>query len=241
LVSCGQPFRDLVTTLAPDVLHVHGLGFRRMLPLAELVPGVPILLQDHADRPSRSGGGMCFGGIPRGFGLRVPRASRQPFTHAGSIHANSAIFEAPESTARFTPGAVEARRRTGCPAVRACWVGHLIGTRIPSPRRAVAAARQLPDSMGSASRRAMADVRQRIGQDEWLQGMLGCVRTSASSSSCAPPISSFSAVIAKGADTHDRFPRLLPVDRHPRSGLDRSRNVGWPGSGDARGLWKHCR
>src|SRR5579864_104451 len=44
----------LLRSLAPDVFHVHGLDFpRQVLSLAELNPGVPIILQDHASRPPR--------------------------------------------------------------------------------------------------------------------------------------------------------------------------------------------
>ena len=39
---------------APDIFHVQGLAFARdVLSLSSLAPGVPIILQDHADKPPR--------------------------------------------------------------------------------------------------------------------------------------------------------------------------------------------
>ena len=49
-----QMFGELLRSLAPDVFHVHGLGFPRdVLSLVSLLPGVPIILQDHANKPPR--------------------------------------------------------------------------------------------------------------------------------------------------------------------------------------------
>ena len=54
IVARSRAFYTLVETLQADVFHVHGLGFPAdVAALAELAPGVPILIQDHADRPPR--------------------------------------------------------------------------------------------------------------------------------------------------------------------------------------------
>ena len=54
LLARSGTFRARLRELAPDVVHVHGLGFARdVLALRELLPHVPILLQDHADRVPR--------------------------------------------------------------------------------------------------------------------------------------------------------------------------------------------
>jgi glycosyltransferase involved in cell wall biosynthesis len=126
----ARSFRALLRELAPDVVHVHGLGFARdVLALRELLPDVPILLQDHADR------------VPR-FWRRAPwkraaavvdgvsfcaRAQAEPFARAGLLPQRVRVFEIPESTSFFVPGdAAPARAATGLygdPAV--LWVGHL--------------------------------------------------------------------------------------------------------------------
>ena len=47
-------FGSLIKRLAPDVIHVHGLGYPRdVLSMAELAPDAAIVVQDHADRPPR--------------------------------------------------------------------------------------------------------------------------------------------------------------------------------------------
>src|ERR1700689_1505072 len=48
--SRSTVFRELLRQLAPDVFHVHGLGFpRHVLGLSASAPGIPMILQDHAD------------------------------------------------------------------------------------------------------------------------------------------------------------------------------------------------
>ncbi len=123
-------FRSLLRERAPDVLHVHGLGFPRdVLALRSLVPDLPILLQDHADRPppfwrrpawrraATAVDGVAF----------CARAQAEPFARAGLLPRHVGVFEVPESTSAFAPGdAAAARAATGIrgdPAV--LWVGHL--------------------------------------------------------------------------------------------------------------------
>jgi glycosyltransferase involved in cell wall biosynthesis len=126
----ARSFRALLRELAPDVVHVHGLGFARdVLALRELLPDAPILLQDHADR------------VPR-FWRRAPwkraaaivdgvsfcaRAQAEPFARAGLLPQRVRVFEIPESTTAFEPGHRDAARAAtglhGDPAVLC--VGHL--------------------------------------------------------------------------------------------------------------------
>jgi glycosyltransferase involved in cell wall biosynthesis len=120
----------LLRELAPEVVHVHGLGFaHEVLALRELLPRVPILLQDHADRVPRlwrratskralaAVDGVSF----------CARAQAEPFVRAGMLRPHVRIFEIPESTSAFVPGDVEAARAAtgvhGDPAV--LWAGHL--------------------------------------------------------------------------------------------------------------------
>jgi glycosyltransferase involved in cell wall biosynthesis len=122
--------RGLLRSLAPEVLHVHGLDFpRQVLSLAELSSGAPIILQDHASRPPRI---WRRAAARRGMSVAAGIAfcsldQARPFTQTGLIGASTQVYEIPESTSRFAPGdRDEARRLTGMqgdPAV--LWVGHL--------------------------------------------------------------------------------------------------------------------
>jgi glycosyltransferase involved in cell wall biosynthesis len=129
-ISRCQAFIDLIGTLQPHVLHVHGLGFPLdVLALAKALPRKPILLQDHANRPPRiwkrvlwrralaAVSGIAFCAL----------AQAQPYTRLKLVGGDTAIFEIPESSSRFTPGdRSEARRLTGVhgdPCI--LWVGHL--------------------------------------------------------------------------------------------------------------------
>lgn len=108
---------ELIRSLQPDVIHVHGLHFpREVLRLAAHLPHVPILQQDHASRPPRfwrrrlyrrafaATAGVAFCSRPQGW----------PFEAAGLIDGGTTIHAVPESTSRFMPGAqAEARALTG--------------------------------------------------------------------------------------------------------------------------------
>ena len=134
--ASNAAYRGLLRSLAPDVFHVHGLDFpRQVRSLAELTPGVPIILQDHASRPPRI---WRRAAARRGMSVAAgvafcSRDQARPFTDAGLIGASTQIYEIPESTSRFTPGDRQnARRLTGVdgsPAI--LWVGHLDANKDP--------------------------------------------------------------------------------------------------------------
>jgi glycosyltransferase involved in cell wall biosynthesis len=121
---------DLLRRLAPDVLHVHGLGFAPdVLTLAELAPATPILLQDHANQPPRfwrrrlwrrafcAASGLAFCSLEQA----------RPFAAAGLFTSRTKLYEIPESPSRFTPGVQSAARSLTGLAGDPCllWVGHL--------------------------------------------------------------------------------------------------------------------
>jgi len=145
------PLAQRLRALGPDLLHVHGLLFcREVRALAALVPGVPLILQDHASRPPRLWHRPLW---RRSFACASAIAfcateQAAPFAEAGLLAPGTQLYAIPESTSRFTPGErQEARRATGIhgdPAL--LWVGHLDANKDPLTVLAgvSAAARALP-------------------------------------------------------------------------------------------------
>jgi glycosyltransferase involved in cell wall biosynthesis len=179
-IAHGKPFRTAIDSLAVDVLHVHGLSFpSEIVALAEVAPNVPILLQDHANRPPPIWRRREW---RRGFSVAsgiafCARAQSQSFIDTGLVSADTAIYEIPESTSRFTPGDRAAARRLtqieGDPAV--LWVGHLDANKDPLTvlDGMSKAARQLPGlqlwcCFGTAP--LLSKVRARIEGDPLLSG-----------------------------------------------------------------------
>jgi glycosyltransferase involved in cell wall biosynthesis len=176
----GKALPALLAQLEPQVLHVHGLGFPRQVRLlAEAAPGIPILLQDHANRPPRWWRREAFRQCNRVV-AGVTFCSRhqvRPFLDAGVIARGTAVYEIPESTSRFQPGdAAKARATTrvsGEPLL--LWVGHLDANKDPlTVLEGIAqAARRLPHlqlwcCFGNAE--LLPRVRRRIRADPFLEG-----------------------------------------------------------------------
>ena len=148
----SSTFRALLRELAPDVLHVHGLGFPQdVRELHELVPSTPILLQDHADRVPRiwRRAGWRRGAAAASGMSFCAQAQAEPFRRARLLPANLKVFEIPELTSSFTPGdSADARAATGLhgdPTV--LWVGHLDANKDPLTvlEGVSGAARELPN------------------------------------------------------------------------------------------------
>jgi glycosyltransferase involved in cell wall biosynthesis len=170
----------LIRRLAPDVFHVHGLGFpKHVLALAGLAPGVPILLQDHANRLPRLWRRVASrrcAPIVAGVAF-CSRDQAQPFLNAGLLYPQTPVYEIPESTSRFTPGSREVARRalrlSGNPLL--LWVGHLNENKDPLTVLAGVseAARELPDlqlwcCFGTAP--LLGRVQRRVQADPALRG-----------------------------------------------------------------------
>jgi glycosyltransferase involved in cell wall biosynthesis len=170
---------NLLRALAPDVFHVHGLGFHRdVLSLAALVPGIPIILQDHASRAPRPWrrGSWRRGTVAADAVAFCAAEQARPFRDARLLPARTRVYEIPESTSRFTPGdRAEARRQTqveGHPAI--LWVGHLDANKDPLTvlEGVASAARSLPQlrlycCFGVAP--LLRTVRERISGDAILR------------------------------------------------------------------------
>jgi glycosyltransferase involved in cell wall biosynthesis len=123
-------FAELLHTLAPDVIHVHGLGFPQdVAALAAMDLGIPVVIQDHADQVPRIWHRSRWRrGLAAASGVLFTGAGQaEPFRKAGLIHPQVSVFDIPESSSRFSPGSQdEARRITGLhgdPCL--LWVGHL--------------------------------------------------------------------------------------------------------------------
>ena len=151
LHGSSTAFRELLHKLSPDVFHVHGLGFpRHVLSLASLAPGIPIVLQDHANGPPplwRRALWRRAMAVAAGLTFCALGQARA-FTKAGLVHPGTQLYKIPESTSRFAPGDRQrARAITGVegdPAV--LWVGHLDVNKDPLTvlEGISAAARELP-------------------------------------------------------------------------------------------------
>ena len=174
--ACGR----LIRQLAPDAFHVHGLGFpKHVLALAGLAPGVPILLQDHANRLPRLWRRMAWrrcAPVVAGVAF-CSRDQARPFLDAGLLYPQTPVHEIPESTSRFTAGGEAAARRTlglsGDPLL--LWVGHLNENKDPLTVLAGVseAVRELPDlklwcCFGTAP--LLRRVQRRVQADPALRG-----------------------------------------------------------------------
>ncbi len=174
-------FRELTATLRPDVFHVQGLGFARdVTALAAAAPGVPIVVQDHADRPPRRF--WRWPAMRRGLAaargvMFCAREQARPFKRAGLLPDRTRVYEVPESTCGFTAlDQAQARASSGVhgdPAL--LWVGHLDRNKDPLTvlEGVSLAARQLPGlqlwcCFGNAP--LLGAVRARIDADPMLAG-----------------------------------------------------------------------
>jgi glycosyltransferase involved in cell wall biosynthesis len=126
----------LLSVLEPDVLHVHGLAFAGdAFAISRRLPRLPILCQDHADRPprwSRRWSWKRWYSAVSAVSFTAPEQAR-PFAEAGVFGQGMQVFAIPESTSRFAPGDRDrARAETGLdgdPCV--LWVGHLVHGKDP--------------------------------------------------------------------------------------------------------------
>nr|WP_250901731.1 MULTISPECIES: glycosyltransferase family 4 protein [unclassified Dyella] len=163
-----------------ELAHVHGLGFAPQAhALSKQLPWLPILLQDHANRPPgwwRRAQWRRWYAAAAGVAFTAP-ALATPFVEAKLFRPGTRVFAIPESSCRFTPGdRAQARYATGLhgyPCV--LWVGHLAAGKDPlAVLDGVAlAARRLPDlqlwcAYGNAP--MLEAVQTRIARDPWLAG-----------------------------------------------------------------------
>lgn len=186
VASRGRRFADVLDGIHPDVLHAHGLGFveETAVIAGHLPPALPIVLQDHADRPPRwwrrARHRRCFS---KASGIAFTSIDQaQPFVAARLFGPATRLFAIPESSSRFTPGdRTRARAETGLhgdPCV--LWVGRLARGKDPMTvlEGVALAASRLPRlqfwcAFGAAP--MLAAVRAKIADDARLAGRVRLV------------------------------------------------------------------
>ena len=177
----GRRVATLLAALGVELAHVHSFGFpEESHALAQHLPRVPLLFQDHADRaPRRWWRRWQWRQRYRamaGVAFTAPELA-WPFAAAGVLQPSTRLFAIPESSSRFQPGDRErARTETGLyghPAV--LWVGHLQPGKDPlTALDGVAlAAQKLPGlqlwcAYGHAP--LIGKIQARIERDPWLAG-----------------------------------------------------------------------
>ena len=115
---------ELLRRLAPDLFHVHGLGFARdVLALASLAPGTPIIVQDHANRPPRFWRRRVWRReMAIASGVAFCAWSRHRPFDAGLIGRHSGCTKFPNRPAGFCRDRVARRARSpGSTETRACF------------------------------------------------------------------------------------------------------------------------
>ena len=176
----GRRYASLIADIKADVLHAHSLGFvQEAFAISQCLPQLPIIIQDHADRPPRwwrrRQWRRWYAAIA-GVAFTASELAR-PFTCAGLFGPHTRLFAIPESSTRFTMGSrADARAQAGLhgdPCV--LWVGHLSPAKDPitvldGVARAVL---QLPGlqlwcAFGSAP--LLDEVQRRIEHDPRLAG-----------------------------------------------------------------------
>jgi glycosyltransferase involved in cell wall biosynthesis len=125
-----------VASLAPDVVHVHGLHYPLAVrQLTRALGGTPTLVQDHASQAPR-GWRRRFArwGFEKIAGVAfTARELAAPFGAAGALGTRVPVFEVLEGSTTFSPGDHAAARRatglTGDPCL--LWTAHLDANKDP--------------------------------------------------------------------------------------------------------------
>jgi glycosyltransferase involved in cell wall biosynthesis len=127
---------DRVASLSPDVVHVQGFATPvAVWQLMRALPGVPVLVQDHASYPPSGMRRLAWRASYRSLAAAAftVRAQADAFLQAGILPSAIPVFEVLESSSDCMPGDQSvARRATGLfgdPCL--LWTGHLDGNKDP--------------------------------------------------------------------------------------------------------------
>lgn len=131
-----DPILDCVRSLAPDIVHVHGLQYMGAVwQLARALSGVPVVVQDHGVKLPHGLRRLAWRVACRRLAaaIFVAREQTTAFFDAGVFSADLPVFEVMEGSSPFTPGDRDAARREtglgGDPCL--LWTGHLNSNKDP--------------------------------------------------------------------------------------------------------------
>ena len=129
-----REFARRVAGLHPAVVHVHGLGFTRLVIAIRHAVGrdVPILLQHHGEQPPTSARSRIARRLTRhmvdGYLFTGAAGQVEPFRRVGAINEKAPVYEVLESASHLEVGGpgsrIEGPDLGGNPCV--LWVGRLI-------------------------------------------------------------------------------------------------------------------
>jgi glycosyltransferase involved in cell wall biosynthesis len=127
---------EAVASIAPDVVHLHGLQYPVAIwQLVRTLPGTPVLLQDHASRaPQGWRRWLWRAACRRVAGVAfTSREQADPFRAAGVFRPDLPVFEVLEGSSSFSPGDREAARRAAGIHGSPCflWTAHLDANKDP--------------------------------------------------------------------------------------------------------------
>jgi glycosyltransferase involved in cell wall biosynthesis len=158
----------------PDIVHVHGLGWSRLLLRLRRVDA-PIVLQHHGEPPftgrTRLAHRAVRGRVAAYLFTGASHGQVLPWVDAGIIRRDARLCEVLEAAALWTPSARPPVALEGEPAV--LWVGRLIVSKDPltaveAVARALDAVPELHLHLLATDRALEAAVRARIGVDARL-------------------------------------------------------------------------
>ena len=163
---------ERVAGLHPAVVHVHGLGFTRLLVALRRAAGreVPILLQHHGEQPPAQSRTRIARRLTRhmvdGYLFTGAQGQAEPFRRAGIISRSAPVYEVLESASHLEVDSRGSQPELGGnPCV--LWVGRLIQSKDPlCAVRAIASARRRGSGaelhMLATDRSMESDVRELI-------------------------------------------------------------------------------
>jgi glycosyltransferase involved in cell wall biosynthesis len=147
--TSDRSLAERVAGLHPSVVHIHGLGFTRLLVALRHAVGrdVPILLQHHGELPPTSRRVLIARRVTRrmvdGYMFTGSAGQAEPFRRAGVISRTAPVYEVLESASHLDAHARVPQAQPlldGNPCV--LWVGRLIPSKDPlCAVRAIADAR----------------------------------------------------------------------------------------------------
>ena len=172
MLSPSRRLMDLVRSLRPDVIHLHGFVFPVAIwNFARAFAGIPLMIQDHSTRLPDGMRRVLWRKACKSIDAVAftTREQARPFYDAGVFRPETQLFEILGGSSSFTPGDREdARARTGIegdPCI--LWVGRLDSNKDPLTALDAfeRAAASLPDArmwLVFHESRLINDVRHRI-------------------------------------------------------------------------------